>query len=113
MGSVPDTCTASRVVRLIPTKTVGERKFRKTIFTVSQIAIVVFTIDTQPEEDYLSKLTRYWLTNESITKPRSKKLGAWAKSKGQLVGILFFDNLSALVTTKIDADFFFRLFIEF
>ncbi len=106
--------TSSRVVKLIPKTIIEERKFKKMIFTVSQIAFVVFTIETPTEPADLSLLTRYWLTNDVVEKPRkaSVRLKKWACSKGPLVEDLFSDNLSLLDTTHIDQDYFFRLLHE-
>ncbi len=86
----------------------------KMIFTVSQIALVVFTIETQTLPADLSLLTRYWLTNESIEKPpnASVRLEQWACSKGPLVKNLCSCNLSLLDTTNIDQNYFFRLLHE-
>ncbi len=108
------TCTTSRVVKLIPQTMSEARKFRKMMFTVSQIALVVFTIETQTEAADLSLLTRYWLTNENVEKPleASDRLVQWACSKGPLVKDLFSDNLSLRDTTNIDQDYFFRLLHE-
>ena len=107
------TCTTSRVVKLIP-NAIEKEKFMKMIFTVSQIALVVFTIETQTLPADLSLLTRYWLTNESIEKPpnASVRLEQWACSKGPLVKNLFSCNLSLLDTTNIDQNYFFRLLHE-
>jgi hypothetical protein len=106
-----DSCIlSSRLVMLVPESTIDALKMKQMMLTVSQMAFVVFTMETLPESDALSEMNRYWLTDQNLAKPRSQaQLNIWAKSKGPMVEHLFSGEPSALDATQIDRDYFIRL----
>jgi hypothetical protein len=105
-----DSCILSRLVMLVPDSTIDALKMKQMMLTVSQMAFVVFTLETFPESDALSEMNRYWLTDQNLAKPRSQaQLNLWAKSKGPMVEHLFSGDPSALDATQIDRDYFIRL----
>ena len=110
--NLPASSTESPLVCQVPMSLKDTDKYQKMMFTVGQIALVVFTIERGPTPKDLSDLTRYWLTNAKLKKNiYFTDLKNWAISKGRLVEGMFSESPLPL-DTKIDEQYFLSLLHE-
>jgi thiamine kinase-like enzyme len=74
------------------------RRDRSRIFSLAQVALVVFELDADPPPDAVDRLQRFWLRNiQSLptdgepgpSRPSIPEFDAWLASKGKLVADVF------------------------
>ena len=67
-------------------------KDSRMMYTVAQIALVVFELETSTSAQQVSNVRKYWLSDAKIGKPAIEPFEAWVKSKGKAVMDVFCEN---------------------
>jgi len=114
-GNVPSNAMKSRVLRRYPTGLASSE--RNMMYTIAQIGMVVFALDTGAQAVEVREVLKYWLTvlelispipeQQSGPKPGSlAKFDAWVKHKGGLVEMVFSETVPAADSTRKSKSYF-------
>uniref|UniRef100_A0A7S0N5M7 Protein kinase domain-containing protein n=1 Tax=Cryptomonas curvata TaxID=233186 RepID=A0A7S0N5M7_9CRYP len=112
-SDVPSDARQSRILLRYPGLASPERNM---MYTVGQIAMIVFALDTDTQAAELNDVRVHWLISNP-SRPTSKqqrilaRFDAWVKSKGKLMEIVFFKTAlpPALGGNSDDKSFFVRI----